>query len=141
MPGFKPAADLHRRLFHNILIMPKSRILVIDDEADYCQIMKHFFQEKNHEVDLAYTLHQGLSILEKSPHDILFLDNNLPDGQGWESVEDIVEKYPQLRIYLVSAYRQRSDFKGDQPNIIVWEKPISLSELESVDQSLQKDSI
>jgi DNA-binding response OmpR family regulator len=118
-----------------------SRILVIDDEADYCQIMKTFFQEKDHKVDLAYTLHQGLSLLEENKPDILFLDNNLPDGQGWESVDNIVEKFPQMRIYLVSAYKQRSDFMGTQPNVIVWEKPISLSDLESVDQGLQKDSI
>ncbi len=121
--------------------MPRSKILIIDDEVDYCQIMKTYFQEKGHEVFVAYNLKEGLALIEKNQPDILFLDNNLPDGQGWEFVHQIVEKIPHLKIYLVSAYRQRSDFKGSFTNITVWEKPISLTDLDSVDQDLQKDNM
>ena len=112
--------------------MIKLKILIIDDEVDYCSIMKNYFNEKNYEVFLAYTLQEGLSMLEQMHPDILFLDNNLPDGQGWNCVEEIVEKYPQIRIYLISAYRHKSDFITSSPNIIVWEKPISLNILNAV---------
>jgi two-component system OmpR family response regulator len=110
----------------------KLKILIIDDETDYCSIMKNYFNEKNYEVFLAFTLHEGLAMIEKIHPDILFLDNNLPDGQGWKSVDEIVEKYPQIRIYLISAYRHKSDFVTSSPNITVWEKPISLNTLNAV---------
>jgi DNA-binding response OmpR family regulator len=109
----------------------KLKILIVDDEADYCSIMKGYFDSKNYEVFLAFTLQEGLSMLEKVRPDILFLDNNLPDGQGWKCVDEIVEKYPHIRIYLISAYRQKSDFVTASSNITVWEKPISLNSLDN----------
>jgi DNA-binding response OmpR family regulator len=110
----------------------KLKILVVDDEADYCSIMKSYFDEKNYAVFLAFTLQEGLAMIDQIHPDILFLDNNLPDGQGWNYVEGIVEKYPQIRIYLISAYRQKSDYLTSSPNITVWEKPISLNTLNAV---------
>jgi DNA-binding response OmpR family regulator len=112
--------------------MLKSKILIVDDETDYCLIMKSYFEEKNYDVFLAYTIKDGLALLKQHDPDILFLDNNLPDGKGWQYVDDIVENIPHLKVYLVSAYRQRSDFLSTSPNITVWEKPISLSALDTV---------
>ncbi|MES1217358.1 MAG: response regulator [Bacteroidota bacterium] len=109
--------------------MKKSKILIIDDETDFCMLMKNYFNEKNYNVFLAFSLAEGLSSLEKIDPDILFLDNNLPDGQGWKFVDEIVEKIPHIRIYLISAYRQKPNFVTSSPNITVWEKPISLSTL------------
>ena len=85
--------------------MIKLKILIIDDEVDYCMIMKSYFQARNYEVFLAYTLKEGFEILEKNNPDILFMDNNLPDGKGWEYVDEIIEKSPSLRIYLKAAHQ------------------------------------
>lgn len=110
----------------------KPRILIIDDETDFCLIMKNFFTKKGYEVFLAFTLDDGLKKLDESAPGILFIDNNLPDGNGWDAVHDIVEKIPQIKAYLVSAHRNKANFpvKGDQ--IVIWEKPISLSRLNEV---------
>ncbi|MET0391700.1 MAG: response regulator, partial [Chitinophagaceae bacterium] len=62
--------------------MIKPRILIVDDEIDYCMIMKSFFRGKGYEVLLAFTLKEGLEQLESARPDILFLDNNLPDGKA-----------------------------------------------------------
>jgi len=109
-----------------------TRVLIIDDEVDYCIIMKSYFQDKGYEVTLAYTLQDGLAKLESLNPSILFLDNNLPDGKGWDHVEQIVEKFPHLRVYLVSAYGYKTDFSNYSPNITVWEKPISFTSLNAV---------
>lgn len=112
--------------------MIKLKILIIDDEVDYCLIMKGYFQARNYEVFIAYTLKEGLELLEKNKPDILFMDNNLPDGKGWDHIDEIATKFPSLRIYLISAYRQKSDFVSPSENITVWEKPISLNQLDEV---------
>lgn len=111
--------------------MSKARILITDDEEDYGMMMKHYFHTRGYEVRLAFTLADGLSILHAWQPDILFLDNNLPDGEGWQSVETIVENFPQLKIYLVSAYKHASDITPS-PQITVWEKPISFSVLNEI---------
>jgi CheY-like chemotaxis protein len=104
----------------------KKKILIIDDEVDFCLIMKGYFGRKNHEGFVAYTLQSGLFLLDEEKPDILFLDNNLPDGQGWKYVDQIVEKNPHLEIYLISAHQSKSSFTSPNKNINVWEKPISL---------------
>ncbi len=86
--------------------------------------------KKAYEVWLAYTLKEGMALVKEIRPDILFLDNNLPDGDGWDALEQIVEIIPQSRVYLVSAHRDRSTVKKLGKNIIIWEKPISLGTLE-----------
>lgn len=108
------------------------KILIIDDEEDYCLILKSFFRQRNCEVLLAYTLRDGLELLKTNKPDILFLDNNLPDGSGWQYVENIRTEIPSLRIYLVSAHKNKGDVKIKSPLITVWEKPISFNLLEQV---------
>ena len=104
----------------------KPKVLIVDDEIDFCMIMKGYFTRKHFEVFLAYTLQSGLFLLDEAKPDILFLDNNLPDGQGWKYVEQIVEKTPHLKVYLISAHQSKSSFSSPNRNIVVWEKPISL---------------
>jgi DNA-binding NtrC family response regulator len=108
------------------------KILIVDDETDFCMIMKKYFMKKGYNVSMAFTLKEGLALLKEIRPDILFMDNNLPDGDGWDSVNDIVELIPQIRAYLVSAHRSHSTFRGKNKNIVIWEKPISLNVLDGV---------
>jgi two-component system, OmpR family, response regulator len=110
----------------------KKKIMIIDDEVDFCIIMKGYFEKRDYEIHLAYSLQKGLFLINEIKPDILFLDNNLPDGQGWQYVEQIVEKNPHLKVYLVSAHLNKSNFSSPNKNIIVWEKPISLKLLSTI---------
>jgi len=114
--------------------MPGSKILIIDDEKDYCMIMKSYFVRKKHEVFLANTLKDGLKALEEKKPDILLLDNNLPDGKGKDQIDPLLKQYPSLQIYLISAYHQKTDFIEPHKNLTVWEKPILLSLLDETFQ-------
>jgi two-component system, OmpR family, response regulator len=131
VPSFLEHVAAHIRISFLKIKMSKKRILIVDDESDYCMIMKSYFRDKNYDVHLAYNLSDGLQLLDSLQPDILFLDNNLPDGKGWSHVENIVEKNPHIRLYLVSAYHQKGDFLSTSPNVIVWEKPLSLNLLNS----------
>ena len=112
----------------------KIKILIIDDEVDFCLIMKGYFGRKDYEVFVAYNLQNGLFLIDDVKPDILFLDNNLPDGQGWKYVDQIVEKNPHLNIFLISAHQSKSSFTSPNKNINLWEKPISLQILNSAFQ-------
>ena len=112
--------------------MKKTKILIVDDEPDYCMIMRNYFLQKNYEVFIAFTLKEGLNMIENCEPDILFLDNNLPDGKGWTCAEEIANKMPALKIYLISAYHKQSDVIIPMANVTVWEKPISLNTLKDL---------
>jgi two-component system, OmpR family, response regulator len=60
--------------------MRRKRIVIIDDEEDLCLLMKSYFHALGYDVFLANTLDSGMHLLKEVSPDILFLDNNLPDG-------------------------------------------------------------
>lgn len=107
------------------------RILIVDDEVDLCLLIKQFLTKRNCEVHIAHTLSDGLNILNAIKPDALMLDNNLPDGMGWDLADNIQKKYPAMNITLISAYQLAKDFKYKlDKSIRFLEKPISLKDIE-----------
>ena len=109
--------------------MSKKKVLIIDDETDFCLLLKNFFTRKNYEVHISHTLTDGMHTLESVHPDILFLDNNLPDGLGWEKTEFITQNYSDVQLNLISAYQYSSTLPSQFPSVKIWEKPISIKEL------------
>ena len=110
--------------------MTGRKILIVDDEIDQCFIIKSYFQSRNYDVFMELSLKAGIESLKKNYPDILLLDNNLPDGKGWDMVDTLVEDFPELKIHLISAYHQKNDSLPTHQNVRVWEKPISLNMLD-----------
>ena len=50
----------------------KQKVLIIDDEIDFCMIMKGYFARKNFDVFQAYTLQSGLFLIDEAKPDIFF---------------------------------------------------------------------
>jgi two-component system, OmpR family, response regulator len=106
-------------------------VLIIDDEMDSCLLWTSFLSQLKFTVFTAQTLKEGLRLLEVVQPGIIFLDNNLPDGLGWEQVDHIKSKLPGCKINLVSAYYfDESRWRRDDVRII--EKPITLSNIKSL---------
>lgn len=112
-------------------MMSRKKIVIIDDEEDLCHLMKTYFLELNHDVFLANTLGSGLSLMREVSPDVLFIDNNLPDGLGWEKMSYLTETFPFCKINLISAYEYLpSDLKDyDCRSINILEKPLRLNTL------------
>lgn len=110
--------------------MHKGTILIIDDEIDLCYLLKGYFQRKSYRVELAHNLKDGLEALEHTQPDYLFLDNNLPDGNGWQVAGEIVQRYPQVHLNLISAFHPTLPNLPHSAQYRVYEKPISFSDLD-----------
>lgn len=109
----------------------KKKVLIIDDEEDACLLLKQFFMKKNFEVFCSYTLNEGLQQVAQVKPDILFLDNNLPDGFGWEASSSILQENPGLEVHLISAYNNSMlDYNQLSKEIKIWQKPISFRKLD-----------
>ena len=119
------------RVIHQMENLPHSvkRVLIIDDETDFCLLMKNYFVRKNYEVHIYHTLAEGMKNLDIINPDIIFLDNNLPDGLGWEKTDYISQHFPHTRINLISAYQYDHSFSDKLTSVRIWEKPISLTDL------------
>jgi len=111
--------------------MPQSKkILIIDDEMDLCLLLKDYFVRKNYDVTVSHSLGDGENILNASHPDVLFLDNNLPDGVGWNLAPRIAADYPDMYIVLVSAFHPKVPQMPVASGFRVIEKPISLADLD-----------
>lgn len=116
------------------MVRPK-KVLIIDDETDLCLLLKSYLTRKNYEVFLSHTLEDGMSALRTLHPNILFLDNNLPDGTGWSMAPEIATAFPDTCINMISAFHPQIPEMPPQAKYNVIEKPIKLSDL---DQQLQK---
>jgi DNA-binding NtrC family response regulator len=110
--------------------MHGKKVLIIDDEIDLCHLLKSYFLRKNYEVYLSHTLEQGLAFLKALQPDIVFLDNNLPDGIGWNIAPKIAAEFPQTHINLISAFHPVLPPMPVSAKFSIIEKPISLTDLD-----------
>jgi two-component system, OmpR family, response regulator len=106
-------------------------VLIIDDEEDSCLLWKSFLSQLNFKVYTAFTLSEGLKLVERIRPGIVFLDNNLPDGLGWDSVDQIRTMLPECKINLVSAH-YFDQHKWLRENVKIIEKPITLSNIRTL---------
>ena len=78
-------------------------LLIIDDEADICELLSRMlrphFDSVAFRVDLAGAMQY---VAEMRPSHIL-LDNNLPDGFGLDSIQAIRKIRPDTRVVVISA--------------------------------------
>ena len=108
------------------------KVLIVDDEVDLCLLIRQTLRKKNYEVHIAHTLSEGVKKMNAFHPDTLLLDNNLPDGFGWDMAEAIKNQFPEMNITLISAHRTDIDFKDEQERPVkILEKPLSLVDIEN----------
>jgi len=81
-----------------------ARILIIDDDELICQSLSLVARQKGYEATSSYTLGEGLKKATTEPFDVIFLDVNMPDGNGL----DFLSKLPKLpsspEIIIITGY-------------------------------------
>jgi DNA-binding NtrC family response regulator len=116
--------------------MAGKKVLIIDDEIDLSLLLKGYFLRKNYEVYISHNFSEGCDALKTVTPDILFIDNNLPDGSGWEAAPRLATEYPNMFICLVSAFHPTVPAMPENDRYTVIEKPISLNDLDKQFESL-----
>jgi DNA-binding response OmpR family regulator len=84
-------------------VSSESKIVIIDDERDLCYLLTSMLSVHGFEIHSCYTLREGLDALNKIQPDWVILDNDLPDGRGWDKTNEILSQHPHIRIINISA--------------------------------------
>jgi len=83
-------------------------ILIVDDDQEICILLKNIFKGMNIETDSAHTLEEGKAKLRDINPSIVFLDINLPDGNGISNIKEFKRKnHP--RVVMISANENPGD--------------------------------
>ena len=79
-----------------------AHILIVDDSEVFCAVTSRVFQEMGHTVDCAFSLREGLATLAPA-HDVVFLDVDLPDGNGIEALPGFALQPDPPEIIVITA--------------------------------------
>ncbi len=67
-----------------------NRMLIIDDDVEACETIESLITRQSHSCDMAHTIKNGITLIKNGEYDVVFLDVNLPDGNGLDLLPDIM---------------------------------------------------
>ncbi len=80
------------------------RILVVDDEQDYCNVMKVILSAKGHHTDVAVSGADALGLMSQSNYDLVISDLMMPEMDGRQLLNEIKSLYPSTEVIMMTAY-------------------------------------
>ncbi len=81
-----------------------SKILIIDDEIEICQLLDRFLTRKGFKVSTTLSANDGLRELKGGSFDLIISDFRLPDRSGLELLKDIKGLDPNAKVIIMTGY-------------------------------------
>ncbi len=81
------------------------RVLLVEDEASFRQVIGRNLSSRGHEVLEAATASEAIKAALESSPDLLLLDINLPDRSGWDVLRELRGRGIEVPTVVVSAVR------------------------------------
>ena len=112
------------------IIGGKTRILIIEDDFYFCNILKDYSVKKGYEVFTANDGNSGFELAKNCSPDAILLDIHLPDTTGWEVLrrfknDPVLKKVP---VHLMSSLEKEGSNELGQATFIP--KPLTLQMLD-----------
>lgn len=89
-----------------------TKVLIIDDEEDLCEMYKMRLQTLGYEVECSYDGPRGLQDIDSFNPDVVLLDLIMPQMDGWEVCRKIRESRKELPVIIITA--EQSKNMGDK---------------------------
>jgi len=80
----------------------KAKILVVDDEVQYCSLMQEYFSAE-YDVATANDGREALTKLKDFQPDCVLLDMKMPNMDGLKTLTSIKSSYPDMKVIMISA--------------------------------------
>ncbi|MEF8823228.1 MAG: response regulator [Desulfohalobiaceae bacterium] len=83
----------------------KKRILVVDDDPDFCDVVQSKLEGLDVDVDLAYDGVEGMERVKENPPDIIVLDVMMPEKDGFQMCREVKQdsKYQDIPVIMLTA--------------------------------------
>ncbi|MFU8847228.1 MAG: response regulator [Opitutales bacterium] len=102
------------------------RILVLDDEENYAEMLQDLLRGNNYRVDMATRPELAIDQLEEIPYDLVISDYKMPVMDGADFLKRARELYPNLPFILVSGLMNTPELVkvANMSVTLVMEKPL-----------------
>ena len=102
------------------------RILVLDDEENYAEMLQELLRDNDYRVDTATRPERAIDRLEEIPYDLVISDYKMPVMDGADFLKKSRELYPNLPFILVSGLMNTPELVkvANMSVTLVMEKPL-----------------
>ena len=109
----------------------KRKILVIDDSITNVVLLNAILSEEGYEIITVFNVAEALKVMKRNFPDLILLDLQMPDLDGFDFLERIKFKtnYKEIPVIIVTAY-------SDQANI---KKALSLGATDYIEKPIDID--
>ncbi len=83
--------------------MSSCAILVVDDEEELRELIRHVLERAGHSVACASNGREASLVIERCQFDVVVTDMLMPDRDGLELITEIKAKYPGLKMVAMSG--------------------------------------
>ena len=80
------------------------KVLLVDDEKDFLDIMSERMQARGMTVKTADSADKAMAMLEKESFDAIVMDFKMPGMDGIQALKNIKDQKPELQIILLTGY-------------------------------------
>jgi len=85
------------------------KILLVEDEENIAMLVENILKKEGHQVEIATNGADGLELGLMDIHDVILLDVNLPEMNGFDVLDRLRRAKIQTPIMMLTAYSQTSD--------------------------------
>jgi two-component system response regulator RegA len=135
----KPMASAAAQSAGRVAEVPaRPSILVVDDEENFLTLLQWFLTQRGYQVTTASSTEQALSLLDGRVFEVALLDIRLGAGDGMALLEELTQRLPGLKVFMMTAYPTVSSIKQafDKGALRYLTKPVDLQELAEALRSL-----
>jgi len=86
------------------MIKIPTKVLVVDDEKDFVEMLSLRLKEVGEKVTAAYSGRECLEILEKTDIDVVILDIKMPGMDGIETLREIKKRFPLVEVIMLTGH-------------------------------------
>jgi two-component system, OmpR family, response regulator len=104
------------------------KILVVDDDGQMGLVLDMVLHESQFELDYVNDLLSADEYLKKQQPLGVILDNKLPDGYGLDFIVYLKQRYPSLKIIMISGFGLAREAALENGADMFFEKPFNLDE-------------
>jgi DNA-binding response OmpR family regulator len=87
-----------------IMIKIPTRVLLVDDEKDFVEMLGLRLEDTGEIVTAAYSGQECLAVLEKNEIDVVILDIKMPGMDGIATLKEIKNKFPLVEVIMLTGH-------------------------------------